>query len=33
MKFFIDEVLKMFENGVFDNYEDEIEEYFRLMIG
>lgn len=31
MKLPIDEVLKMLENGAFDNYEDEIEEYFRLM--
>lgn len=33
MKLPIDEVLKMLENGAFDNYEDEIEEYFRLMTG
>ncbi|AMQ18839.1 vitamin B12-dependent ribonucleotide reductase [Thermococcus peptonophilus] len=33
MKLSIEEVLKMLENGAFDNYEDEIEEYFRLMTG
>ncbi len=33
MKLPIDKVLKMLENGAFDNYEDEIEEYFRLMTG
>ncbi|NJD98859.1 adenosylcobalamin-dependent ribonucleoside-diphosphate reductase [Thermococcus sp. LS1] len=31
MKVSIDEVIKMLENGAFDKYEDEVEEYFRLM--
>ncbi|WP_297497839.1 adenosylcobalamin-dependent ribonucleoside-diphosphate reductase [Thermococcus sp.] len=31
MKVSIDKVVKMLENGAFDGYEDEIEEYFRLM--
>ncbi|NJE12905.1 adenosylcobalamin-dependent ribonucleoside-diphosphate reductase [Thermococcus sp. LS2] len=31
MKVSIDEIIKMLENGAFDKYEDEIEEYFRLM--
>ncbi|ACJ17306.1 Hypothetical ribonucleotide reductase alpha subunit [Thermococcus onnurineus NA1] len=31
MKVSIDEVIGMLENGAFDKYEDEIEEYFRLM--
>ena len=33
MKVPIDEIIKMLENGAFDSYEDEIEEYFRLMTG
>jgi len=33
MKVSIDEFLKMLENGAFDDYEAEIEEYFRLMAG
>ncbi len=33
MKVSIDEIVKMLENGAFDSYEDEIEEYFRLMTG
>ncbi len=33
MKVSIDEFLKMLENGAFDDYESEIEEYFRLMAG
>ncbi len=33
MKAPIDELIRMLENGAFDNYEDEIEEYFRLMTG
>ncbi|QDA30578.1 adenosylcobalamin-dependent ribonucleoside-diphosphate reductase [Thermococcus indicus] len=33
MKVPIDDVIKMLENGAFDGYEDEIEEYFRLMTG
>ena len=33
MKASIDEVMKMLEDGAFDKYEDEIEEYFRLMTG
>ncbi|WP_461866744.1 adenosylcobalamin-dependent ribonucleoside-diphosphate reductase [Thermococcus sp.] len=33
MKVSIDDVIKMLENGVFDDYEAEIEEYFRLMTG
>jgi ribonucleoside-diphosphate reductase alpha chain len=33
MKLPIDEVVRMLENGAFDKYEDEIEEYFRLMTG
>ncbi|ASJ03606.1 ribonucleoside-diphosphate reductase [Thermococcus profundus] len=31
MKLPIDEVVQMLENGAFDKYEDEVEEYFRLM--
>ncbi|ASJ08338.1 ribonucleoside-diphosphate reductase [Thermococcus siculi] len=31
MKVPIDEVIQMLENGAFDKYEDEVEEYFRLM--
>ena len=31
MRVSIDEVVEMLQNGAFDNYEDEIEEYFRLM--
>ncbi|NJE62138.1 adenosylcobalamin-dependent ribonucleoside-diphosphate reductase [Thermococcus sp. 21S7] len=31
MKVPIDDVIKMLENGAFDRYEDEVEEYFRLM--
>ena len=31
MKVSIDEIVKMLENGAFDEYEDEVEEYFRLM--
>ncbi|NJE77299.1 adenosylcobalamin-dependent ribonucleoside-diphosphate reductase [Thermococcus sp. ES12] len=31
MKVSIDAVIKMLENGAFDRYEDEVEEYFRLM--
>ncbi|MCD6559146.1 MAG: adenosylcobalamin-dependent ribonucleoside-diphosphate reductase [Palaeococcus sp.] len=31
MKISIDELIKMIEHGEFDEYEDEIEEYFRLM--
>ncbi|AFL95067.1 ribonucleoside-diphosphate reductase subunit alpha [Thermococcus cleftensis] len=31
MKVSIDDVIKMLENGAFDGYEDEVEEYFRLM--
>lgn len=31
MKVSIDEVIGMLENGAFDKYEDEIEEYFHLM--
>ncbi|NJE03875.1 adenosylcobalamin-dependent ribonucleoside-diphosphate reductase [Thermococcus sp. MV11] len=31
MKVSIDDVIKMLENGAFDRYEDEVEEYFRLM--
>ncbi|AIF70280.1 ribonucleoside-diphosphate reductase [Palaeococcus pacificus DY20341] len=31
MKVSIDEFVKMIESGEFDNYEDEVEEYFRLM--
>jgi len=33
MKVSIDEFLRMLENGSFDDYEAEIEEYFRLMAG
>ncbi|WP_297480122.1 adenosylcobalamin-dependent ribonucleoside-diphosphate reductase [Thermococcus sp.] len=33
MKVSIDEFLGMLENGAFDDYESEIEEYFRLMAG
>ncbi|ASJ01323.1 adenosylcobalamin-dependent ribonucleoside-diphosphate reductase [Thermococcus gorgonarius] len=33
MKISIDEFLSMLENGAFDDYEAEIEEYFRLMAG
>ncbi len=33
MKVSIDEIVKMLENGAFDKYEDEVEEYFRLMTG
>ncbi|WP_048150995.1 adenosylcobalamin-dependent ribonucleoside-diphosphate reductase [Palaeococcus ferrophilus] len=33
MKVSIDELLRMLEEGTFDRYEDEIEEYFRLMTG
>ncbi len=33
MKVSIDEIVKMLESGAFDKYEDEIEEYFRLMTG
>ena len=33
MKVSIDEIVEMLENGAFDSYEDEIEEYFRLMTG
>ncbi|WP_297465106.1 adenosylcobalamin-dependent ribonucleoside-diphosphate reductase [Thermococcus sp.] len=33
MKVSIDEIVKMLENGAFDKYEGEIEEYFRLMTG
>ncbi|ASJ06362.1 adenosylcobalamin-dependent ribonucleoside-diphosphate reductase [Thermococcus pacificus] len=33
MKVSIDEIVEMLENGAFDKYEDEIEEYFRLMTG
>ncbi|ADT85108.1 adenosylcobalamin-dependent ribonucleoside-diphosphate reductase [Thermococcus barophilus] len=31
MKVSIDEIVKMLEDGAFDKYEKEIEEYFRLM--
>ena len=31
MKVSIDEIVKMLEDGAFDKYENEIEEYFRLM--
>ena len=31
MKVPIDDVIKMLENGAFDDYESEVEEYFRLM--
>ncbi|WP_148882965.1 vitamin B12-dependent ribonucleotide reductase [Thermococcus aciditolerans] len=31
MKVPVDDVIKMLENGAFDRYEDEVEEYFRLM--
>ncbi|WP_324735268.1 adenosylcobalamin-dependent ribonucleoside-diphosphate reductase [Thermococcus sp. SY098] len=31
MKVSIDEIVKMLENGAFDKYESEVEEYFRLM--
>ena len=31
MKVPIDDVIKMLENGAFDEYESEVEEYFRLM--
>ena len=31
MKVSIDDVVKTLENGAFDKYEDEVEEYFRLM--
>ena len=31
MKISIDELIKMIEHGEFDEYEDEVEEYFRLM--
>ncbi|GAB6101059.1 hypothetical protein JCM16138_02820 [Thermococcus atlanticus] len=31
MKVPIDDVIKMLENGAFDDYEGEVEEYFRLM--
>ncbi|WP_457751247.1 adenosylcobalamin-dependent ribonucleoside-diphosphate reductase [Thermococcus sp.] len=31
MKVPLEEILRMIENGAFDCYEDEIEEYFRLM--
>ncbi|MBO8175023.1 MAG: vitamin B12-dependent ribonucleotide reductase [Thermococcus sp.] len=31
MKVSIDEIVKMLENGAFDEYEKEVEEYFRLM--
>ncbi|WP_297476049.1 adenosylcobalamin-dependent ribonucleoside-diphosphate reductase [Thermococcus sp.] len=31
MKVSIDEIVEMLEKGAFDGYEDEIEEYFRLM--
>ena len=31
MRVSIDEIVKMLENGAFDKYEDEVEEYFRLM--
>ena len=33
MKVSIDEFLTMLENGAFDDYESEVEEYFRLMAG
>ncbi|NJE11131.1 adenosylcobalamin-dependent ribonucleoside-diphosphate reductase [Thermococcus sp. MAR1] len=33
MKVSIDDVIKMLENGAFDRYEDEVEEYLRLMTG
>lgn len=33
MKVSIDEFLGMLENGAFDDYESEVEEYFRLMAG
>ncbi|ACS32924.1 adenosylcobalamin-dependent ribonucleoside-diphosphate reductase [Thermococcus gammatolerans] len=33
MKVSIDEFLGMLENGAFDDYESEVEEYFRLMTG
>ncbi|CAD5243302.1 adenosylcobalamin-dependent ribonucleoside-diphosphate reductase [Thermococcus camini] len=33
MKVPIDDVIKMLENGAFDHYEDEVEEYLRLMTG
>ncbi|WP_297437274.1 adenosylcobalamin-dependent ribonucleoside-diphosphate reductase [Thermococcus sp.] len=33
MKVSINEIIEMLENGAFDSYEDEIEEYFRLMTG
>ncbi len=33
MKVPINEIVEMLENGAFDSYEDEIEEYFRLMTG
>ncbi len=33
IKVSVDEIVEMLENGAFDGYEDEIEEYFRLMTG
>jgi len=33
MKVSIDELIGMLENGAFDDYESEVEEYFRLMTG
>ena len=33
MRVSIDEFLAMLENGTFDDYESEVEEYFRLMTG
>ncbi|WP_010480012.1 adenosylcobalamin-dependent ribonucleoside-diphosphate reductase [Thermococcus zilligii] len=33
MKVSIDEIVTMLENGAFEGYEDEVEEYFRLMAG
>lgn len=33
MKVSIDEFLSMLENGAFDDYESEVEEYYRLMAG
>ncbi|MDV3104106.1 adenosylcobalamin-dependent ribonucleoside-diphosphate reductase [Thermococcus waiotapuensis] len=33
MKVSIDEIVTMLENGAFEGYEDEVEEYFRLMTG
>lgn len=33
MKVSIDEFLSMLENGAFDEYESEVEEYFRLIAG